>query len=56
MGAFAAFPFAGTNEDFAVLPALPTMKFVNRHGVTLANRGQKLKRFEDKRIDAIEVL
>ena len=30
-----SFPVAGTDEDFAVLPALLTMKLVNRHGARI---------------------
>jgi hypothetical protein len=35
---FRAFPGAGADQDFAVRFALPTMKFVNWHGLNLASR------------------
>ena len=37
------FPIRRADEDFAVAPALPAMKFVNRHGWTLFG-GARLRR------------
>src|SRR5437016_4572219 len=38
-----AFPFGGPHQDFAVLAALFTMKFVDWHLGTIAANGKKLK-------------
>jgi len=43
MGAFGAAPVRGPHEDFAVLPALFTMKFVNWHAENILNPPVNLK-------------
>jgi hypothetical protein len=36
MRTFGVFPIRGADEDFAIVPAFPAMKFINRHGTKLA--------------------
>ena len=44
-------PVAGTHQDFAVLVALPAMKFVDRHGLKLTGPPPKLKRHAGHRLE-----
>jgi hypothetical protein len=44
MRAFGVFPIGRADEDFAVAPALPAMKFVNRHGGNITGAGKMFKR------------
>ena len=37
---FSSVPVSGPHEDFAVLVAFVTMKFVDRHGTKVARRGE----------------
>jgi len=43
MGTFGAAPVGGAHQDFAVLPALFAMKFVNWHAGSIRNVAANLK-------------